>query len=617
MQPLHDPPVGRGGGQIDELGRTGVGRGVCEPGNAGGDGGPAHRSDIRDPSRQAGPQPLVLPPEPPGRPPQSVSLQPGRPGIAKLKGVECRAVEDPDNAAAVLNPYRPARQDGVQVPAVDQSGDGLVVADRPDPFSSGQPGVGSSQGGSQLEAVTDLRWPGGDGVGSSSQGPEVHVVVVQARGQLPSTGFQLLLAGTVGETGRHLFDAGTGNPDVTDHVRAITADPGGADEQAAMPAGFHDRPSYARPVSADPLQPLDMVAAAELIDRFGSGVAATPGTLGGCPLVLVDMDSGGEGVEITVPVSFPAVVVGLSRSGRPPSLSDSGPDVALAAVAVAGSARPNPGRELAVPWIGSVDVDSEVAWLHQRVGANPTAAATLVQVLRAGREVTVPAGLIIESLAYSTLQGGPEFGAWLASRPAPSARAQEQDPVVMSRDHARLVVTLNRPAVHNAYDAAMRDRLYEALAVAAADPTITGVDLFGAGPSFCSGGDLSEFGTLANPADAHLVRTGQSPARLLFQLADRVTAHLHGSCIGSGIELPAFAGRVLADPGTRFQLPELAMGLIPGAGGTVSVSRRIGFQRTAWLVLSGRFIDAATAEAWGLVDQVLPSGQEPATARPQ
>ena len=59
------------------------------------------------------------------------------------------------------------------------------------------------------------------------------------------------------------------------------------------------------------------------------------------------------------------------------------------------------------------------------------------------------------------------------------------------------------------------------------------------------------------------------------------------------------------------------MGLIPGAGGTVSVSRRIGFQRTAWLVLSGRFIDAATAEAWGLVDQISASGQEPSTARPQ
>ena len=362
-------------------------------------------------------------------------------------------------------------------------------------------------------------------------------------------------------------------------------------------------------MSADPLEPLDTAAAAELIDRFRSGVAVAPGTLGGHPLVLVDLDRGGEGVEITVPVSFPAVVVGLTRSGRPRRLTGSGPDVALAEVA--GSAGPNPGPGVAAPWIGLLDVDSEVARLHDRISANPVAAATLVQVLRAGRGVAVPAGLIIESLAYSALQGGPEFGAWLASRPAPSARAGGEEPVLLDREDARLVVTLNRPAVHNAYDAAMRDGLYQALAVAAADPTITEVDLFGAGPSFCSGGDLTEFGTFANPAGAHLVRTGQSPARLLFQLADRVTAHLHGSCIGSGMELPAFAGRVLADPATRFQLPELAMGLIPGAGGTVSVSRRIGFQRTAWLVLSGRFIDAATAQAWGLVDRVSPSGQEP------
>ena len=433
------------------------------------------------------------------------------------------------------------------------------------------------------------------------------MVVVQTGGQLPAIGLELLLAGTVGETGRHLGNAGTSNPDVTDHLGATTSDPGGADYQAGMPTGFHDGPSYARPVSTDRLEPLEMAVAAELFDRFRTGVAVTPRPPGGHPLVLVDMDTGGEGVEFTVPVSFPAVVVGLSRSGRPQRLSDSGPDVALAEVSA--SAGPHRGPEPMAPWIGSVDIDSDVAWLGDRIGANPVAAATLVQVLRAGRGVAVAAGLILESLAYSTLQGGPEFGAWLASRPPHSVRAEEDDPVLLERQGSRLVVTLNRPAVHNAYNAAMRDHLYEALAVAAADPTITGVDLLGAGPSFCSGGDLAEFGTLANPADAHLVRTVQSPARLLFQLADRVTAHLHGSCIGSGIELPACAGRVVAEPGTRFELPELAMGLIPGAGGTVSVSRRIGFQRTAWLVLSGRFIDAVTAEAWGLVDQVSTPGQ--------
>ena len=71
--------------------------------------------------------------------------------------------------------------------------------------------------------------------------------------------------------------------------------------------------------------------------------------------------------------------------------------------------------------------------------------------------------------------------------------------------------------------------------------------------------------------------------RLLAACAERVHAELHGTCLGAGIELPAFAGRVVAWPDTTFRLPEVAMGLVPGAGGTVSLPRRIGRQRTAWL----------------------------------
>jgi hypothetical protein len=76
-------------------------------------------------------------------------------------------------------------------------------------------------------------------------------------------------------------------------------------------------------------------------------------------------------------------------------------------------------------------------------------------------------------------------------------------------------------------------------------------------------------------------------------------ARLHGACIGSGIEFPAFAGRVVAAPDAWFQLPELTFGLIPGAGGCVSISRRIGRQRMARLVLSGNRIMAERALAWG------------------
>jgi enoyl-CoA hydratase/carnithine racemase len=91
----------------------------------------------------------------------------------------------------------------------------------------------------------------------------------------------------------------------------------------------------------------------------------------------------------------------------------------------------------------------------------------------------------------------------------------------------------------------------------------------------------------------------------MHRLQARTTVRLHGAAFGGGIELAAFAGRVEAAPDTRIALPEIGLGLIPGAGGTVSITRRIGRQRTAALGLSGREIDATTARDWGLVDQIV------------
>jgi len=213
---------------------------------------------------------------------------------------------------------------------------------------------------------------------------------------------------------------------------------------------------------------------------------------------------------------------------------------------------------------------------------------------------------VIESLAYSMLQSGPEFQTWLAGQPPRRVGDRDEDPVLVGRQGDVLTVTLNRPKVHNAYNALMRDRLFDALSIAALDETVREVAWTGAGPSFCSGGDLTEFGTFPDPATAHLIRTTRSPAFLLSLLADRVKPRLHGFCVGSGIELPAFARMLMADPDATFQLPEMAMGLIPGAGGTVSVPRRIGRVRTAWLVLSGQALDSATALEWGLVDSLKP-----------
>jgi enoyl-CoA hydratase/carnithine racemase len=229
-------------------------------------------------------------------------------------------------------------------------------------------------------------------------------------------------------------------------------------------------------------------------------------------------------------------------------------------------------------------------------------------VLRAV-DLSAPAlpGVVTESLAYSTLQAGPEFARWLADR-GPAAMPCIPDPVLAHRDGDTLRIAFNRPRRHNAFSTDARAALLEALAVAQLDSSVDELVLTGNGPSFCSGGDLDEFGTFTDPASAHLARSRYSPALALDAITARLgascRAEVHGQVIGSGLEMAAFCGRITAAPDAAFALPELSLGLIPGAGGTVSVTRRIGRWRTAYLVLSGQTLDAAAALAWGLVDAV-------------
>ncbi len=252
-----------------------------------------------------------------------------------------------------------------------------------------------------------------------------------------------------------------------------------------------------------------------------------------------------------------------------------------------------------------VGSDEELAAILAGIERSPLAAMALVQLLRYGAALPIHDALVAESLTYSTLQSGPEFASWLAARPSTTRATPGSEPAVLAtRAGARLDVVLNRPERHNAFSAAMRDALVEALGIAVADPSIAEIVLSGRGPSFCSGGDLDEFGTLPDPATAHAIRSTRSPARLLAASADRTRVLVHGACVGAGIELPAFAKRVISAPDAFFQLPEVAMGLVPGAGGTVSIPRRIGRQRTASLCLSGARLDASTALEWGLVDEI-------------
>ena len=312
------------------------------------------------------------------------------------------------------------------------------------------------------------------------------------------------------------------------------------------------------------------------------------------PVVCVDVDAtdpetADRAIALLDAAADPRpVLVGLARHRPPAGL---GPLLRRMTVTLA----PGPAATCA----GSTD---DLEGIVETVAASPVAAVTFSSLLRRTPALDVETALQAESLAYSTLLAGPEFARWRSVTPARPVSAPV-DPVAIERRGGTLTLRLDNAPRRNAFGAATRDALVDALEIARLDPGVTEVIVSGAGPAFCSGGDLDEFGTAGDPAVAPRVRMDRAVGLRVHRLADRVRFRVHGACVGAGIEVPAFAGRVEAEESSWFRLPELAMGLVPGAGGTVSIPRRIGPWRTAWMVLTGLPVDLPTALAWGLVDE--------------
>jgi enoyl-CoA hydratase/carnithine racemase len=258
------------------------------------------------------------------------------------------------------------------------------------------------------------------------------------------------------------------------------------------------------------------------------------------------------------------------------------------------------------PWVGASEqgLGVALAQLQDAAARQPLAATVAAQVCRMTLAVSFDQAFALESLGYSMLLASESFLAW---RAATSVRHREGDDgprVCVTADERSISIRLTRPKARNAVDARMRDALAAALDDAAADPLTRPVILSGEGPAFSAGGDLDEFGQADDVGRAHAIRVLRYSTRRIGELGPRVTARLHGACVGAGIEIPAAAGRVLARPGAFFRLPEVSMGLIPGAGGTASIPRRIGRHRACYMAISGVDIDVATALRWRLVDAV-------------
>lgn len=170
--------------------------------------------------------------------------------------------------------------------------------------------------------------------------------------------------------------------------------------------------------------------------------------------------------------------------------------------------------------------------------------------------------------------------------------------VTLNRQDEIAVLTIDRPPV-NALSHALRQLIAQRLSEVAADDTVRGLVVACAGRGFVSGAEISELGTAVHPMLRDLIE-------MLETLGKPSAAAVHGNALGGGLELALGCSYRVAAPSARFGLPEVRLGLLPGAGGTVRTTRLVGPVATQRLAGSGAVIDAPTALSLGLIDHIDP-----------
>ncbi len=179
------------------------------------------------------------------------------------------------------------------------------------------------------------------------------------------------------------------------------------------------------------------------------------------------------------------------------------------------------------------------------------------------------------------------------------------DPVQFERRGAVALLTLNRPEVLNALDAATLAAISARTAEIARDASVRAVVVTGAGRAFAAGADIAAMRALG-PAEAEAFsRLGHAAMASLEALAVPTIAAVNGFAFGGGCELALACDWIYASPKARFGQPEVNLGLLPGFGGTSRMVRRVGIAWANELVLTGEPIDAETALRIGLANRVF------------
>ena len=188
--------------------------------------------------------------------------------------------------------------------------------------------------------------------------------------------------------------------------------------------------------------------------------------------------------------------------------------------------------------------------------------------------------------------------------------------LIYEKEDALALVTLNRPQFLNAYNIQMRDDLFEVLHAIRDDDDVRVALLKGAGEkAFCAGADLSEFLTAPPPVIARQIRFDRDVWGLFLSIPQPLIAVLHGYVLGSGIEMALCCDLRITSDNAQFGLPEVALGIIPAAGGTQTLPRAVGPAGALEMLLTGRWMDAREALQIKLVNRVVPAERLFETAR--
>ncbi|WP_144037149.1 enoyl-CoA hydratase [Sphingomonas sp. TZW2008] len=183
------------------------------------------------------------------------------------------------------------------------------------------------------------------------------------------------------------------------------------------------------------------------------------------------------------------------------------------------------------------------------------------------------------------------------------------DLVLMEKADGVATVTLNRPEAMNALSKALRTRLYEVMSQIDGDDSVRAVVLTGAGTrAFTAGLDLKELGSQPGAlGSANATGADENPVKAIELCSKPVIGAINGVAITGGFEVALACDILIASENARFADTHARVGVMPGWGLSQKLSRLIGISRAKELSLSGNFLDAATAERWGLVNRVVPA----------